>query len=77
MLLKGCKSIKGGSEMDKAIWAFFILLLVLVIGGTWFVNKSCEDSGGHMEGTGEYTTIYIKSGNVLIPQTTEEMECVR
>lgn len=66
--------------MDKYIvsmLAVIVLLLALIVGLTALQEKSCEDAGGKMEGTGEYTTIYIKSGNVMIPQTTEKMECVR
>jgi hypothetical protein len=69
----------------KSLIGFTLALLLVVL--VWTIclaikeDKECTSSGGKWVGTGEYytQTIYVFSGNVMIPVTStqEEMKCVR
>lgn len=38
-------------------------------------SEECEERGGELVGTGHYTTIFVKSGQVMIPLESETYEC--
>jgi hypothetical protein len=59
----------------KIVIGVLVLLIGLVIFATIYESKDCEDRGGERIGTGRYTTTYVMSGKVLIPFTSEVMEC--
>lgn len=64
--------------MDKTLWfigALIVGVLVLCIYAMYQASEDCEERGGEMVGTGEYTTTFIQSGNTMIPMQSEKYAC--
>ncbi|HEQ3528005.1 hypothetical protein P5815_21875 [Bacillus cereus] len=51
------------------------ILIILALVGFFITMKECNDKGGKMVGTGEYTTTTQIINNQVIVSTTENMVC--
>jgi hypothetical protein len=56
-----------------------VLVFVIIVSVAFFVDRhetnACTARGGEMVKTGETTTVYVMSGKVLVPVTTEDTAC--
>ncbi len=51
------------------------LLLLAAIVGAYLEYTECSSRGGVMVGTGKYTIVMAKVGDVMVPQTIEQRVC--
>lgn len=64
--------------VEKTIISIIIIGFVLIIAACilyYMEIKDCNNKGGKMVGTGEYTTTATVVGNQAIVSTTENMVC--
>ncbi len=52
-------------------------LVLLYVSVVYTENKSCEEKGGKMVGTGEYTSWVTYVGDTPIINETEDMKCTK
>lgn len=67
-------------NFEKLLGLLATIVLLGVISWAIFTliqnAHECKDRGGQMVGTGEYTTIFVKSGSVNVPIRLEKQVCV-
>lgn len=52
-----------------------LLLVITLIITTYYEVKECHNKGGEFEEDGTYSTIYVNSGDIIIPIETENLSC--
>lgn len=66
--------IKDNREISIMILiGLFMIIMLFVV--SYYEVKDCQDKGGKFEGDGTYSTIFVNSGDFIIPIENENMSC--